>query len=90
MIHDSDGNPLYEETKINAQKHRKSQADYIIKYIESTGLPFDIINQSGYQYRIYLNSGKKLDVWCSTTKHTIVGTNKYGKGLANIKKIINN
>ena len=46
-----------------------------------------VMNESQGHYRLDVN-GYKIDVWSTTGKFTIVGTNKYSQGLDKLKNVI--
>ncbi len=84
---------IYDDMKEAAKEHKASQKEHIKKFIDkqcNSGLIefYTIINKSAYQYRLTLPSGSKIDVWLSTSKHTLVGSNKFHKGMDSLKKMI--
>jgi hypothetical protein len=72
---------------INESKkiHRRDQAEHVKSFVEK--YDHEIINEGNHHYRLNIN-GTKIDVWLSTTKHSVTGSNKFNKGLKNLKKLI--
>lgn len=45
------------------------------------------LNISGGHYRVHLPNAR-IDVWATTCKFTLLGSNKYDNNLVNLKKLI--
>ncbi len=83
----------FKTVKFNGKQHRASRKEYIKKFIElqcNSGLIefYTVINESAYHYRLTLPSGSMIDVWLSTSKHTLVGSNKFHEGMESLRKMI--
>jgi len=77
------------EFRESKKSHRQELGEYLLNVLMSKNLKLDELNKSQGHYRIHLPSGKKIDVWITTSKHTLVGSNIYNKGVVNLKKLIN-
>lgn len=68
-------------------KRKDKYHKYLSKVAESYEV--ELLSESAQHYRIHLNA-IRVDVWATTGKFTVVGSNKYDKGLPNLTEVLEN
>jgi hypothetical protein len=82
----------YDALKAFNKQEKEKRSNKILTYLKeletNNKIDFEAINSSQGHYRIYIDL-KKIDVWITTAKFTIVGSNNYDGGFKKFKTLIN-
>ena len=77
----------FEYMKKEKQLRRRRNMKKRLAFIEQSDLNYKILDKQGGHVRVFMES-KNLDIWVSSGKYTVVGSNKYKSGWNSILKEI--